>query len=46
MLSDCLPKHVVEGKKAGKGDDEEEGVGTYWMTLRKRGNIGNLKRKH
>jgi hypothetical protein len=45
MLSNCLLKHVVEGKKVGKGDEERD-VNTYWMTLRKRGNTGNLKRKH
>jgi len=25
-------------------EDEEEDVGSYWMTLRKRGNTGNWKR--
>jgi len=25
---------------------EEEGVSSYWMTIRKRGDTGNWKQKH
>jgi len=44
MFNNCLLKQLVEVKKAGK-DDEEEDVSTYWMTSTKSGNIGNLKKK-
>jgi hypothetical protein len=27
-------------------EDEEEDVSSYWMTLRKQEDTGNLKRKH
>jgi hypothetical protein len=27
-------------------EEEKEGVSSYWMTLRKSVNTGNLKRKH
>jgi hypothetical protein len=27
-------------------EDEKEGVSSYWMTLRTREDLGNLKRKH
>jgi hypothetical protein len=31
-----LLKHVIEGKLRGKYRNEEEGVSSYWMTLRKK----------
>ena len=34
----CILQRVIEGKIKGGGDsdkDEEEDVGSYWMTLRK-----------
>jgi hypothetical protein len=33
LLTNCLLKHVIEGKKGR--EDEEEDVSSYWMTLRK-----------
>jgi hypothetical protein len=38
MGRDCLTKHVIKGTI----EERIEVMGTsYWMTLRKRGNIGN-----
>jgi hypothetical protein len=37
-------KHVIEGKIEGRIDvreDEEEGISSYWMTLREREGTGN-----
>jgi hypothetical protein len=39
LRRNCLLKHVIEGKLEGRiemMEDEEEGVHSYWMTLRKR----------
>ena len=44
----CLLKHVIEEKIERRIDwreDEEEGVIGYWMTLRRREDIGNLKKE-
>jgi hypothetical protein len=38
-------EHVVEGKFEGR-EDEGENVSSYWMILRKQGDIANGKRKH
>jgi hypothetical protein len=49
LRRNCLLKHVIEGKLEGRiemREDEEEDVSSYWMTLRKREDTGNLKRKH
>jgi len=49
LRSNCGPKHVVGGRTEGKIEvrvDEEEDVSSYWMTLRKQGDIGSWKRKH
>jgi hypothetical protein len=35
----CLLKHVTEGKIEGR-EKEEGDVSSYWVTLRKRENIG------
>jgi hypothetical protein len=36
----CLLKHIIKGKiKVTEG--EKEDVGSYWMTLRKREDVGN-----
>jgi hypothetical protein len=40
----CLLKHIIEGKIEGRievMEDQEEGVRSYWMTLRKREDTGN-----
>jgi hypothetical protein len=44
MRRNCLLKHLIEWKKGWK--HEEEDISSYWMTLRKRKDSGNLKRKH
>jgi hypothetical protein len=36
----------VREKDRNYGENEEEGVSSYWMTLRKRDDTGNWKRKH
>jgi hypothetical protein len=44
----CLIKHVIEGKIEGRievMEDEEEDVSCYRMTLRKREDTGDWKRK-
>jgi len=38
LRRNCVVKHVVEG-------EEEEEVSSYWITLRKREDTGNAKRK-
>jgi hypothetical protein len=40
----CLLKHVTEGKAEGT-ERREVDVRCYWMTLRKREDKGNLKKK-
>jgi hypothetical protein len=35
----------LEERETGR-EDERESVSSYWMTLRKRKNTGNWKRKH
>ena len=45
----CLIKHVIEGKIEGRIEvrgEEEEDVCSYLVTLRKREDTGNWKRKH
>jgi hypothetical protein len=42
-------RHVTEGKVEGRIEvtkDEEQDVRSYWMTLRKREDAGNCRRKH
>jgi hypothetical protein len=40
-------RYCRKDKREGqKGDDEEEDVSSYWMTLMKRQNILYRKRKH
>jgi hypothetical protein len=42
----CFLKYVIEGKIGRKieyGEGEEEDVTSYWMTLKKQENTGNLK---
>jgi hypothetical protein len=34
LRRNCLLQRVIEGKIQGKNDEEED-VGSYWMTLRK-----------
>jgi hypothetical protein len=37
LRRNCFSKHVTEGKIRGRievGEDEEEELGSYWMTLR------------
>jgi hypothetical protein len=44
LRRNCLLKHAIEGKLEGRIEmvgDEEEGVSSYWMTLRKREDTGN-----
>jgi hypothetical protein len=44
-----LLKHVIERKIDGRihvTEDGKEYVSNYWMTLRKREDTGNLKKKH
>jgi hypothetical protein len=45
----CLLKYVVGGETEGgrkQREDEEEDISSYLMTLKKREDTGNLKRKH
>ena len=46
----CLLQQVIEGRVRGGGqkwqEDEEEDVGSYWMTLRKREDTLIWRRKH
>ena len=40
----CLLKHIIEGKIQGRievMEDTEEGIRSYWMTVRKREDTGN-----
>jgi hypothetical protein len=44
LRRNCLLKHLNEGKIEGWIEvtgNEEEDVSSYWMTLRKREDIGN-----
>jgi len=45
LRRDCFPKHVIEGNIMGRievtGEDVEEEINRYWMTLRKRESTGN-----
>jgi hypothetical protein len=41
----CLLKHLIK-EKWKEGENEEEGVSIYWMTLRKRKDTKNGKRKY
>jgi len=41
----CLIKRVLEGNIEGT-EEEEEGVRSYWKTLREKDNTGNRKRKY
>ena len=36
----------MEGREIKWREDEEEDVGSYWMTLMKRGDIGTWDRQH
>jgi hypothetical protein len=45
LRRNCLLKHVIDERQKGR-DNEEEGVSSYWMTLRKREYTGSWKRKH
>jgi hypothetical protein len=45
----CLIKHIIEGKVEERikvMEDEVADVSCYWMTLRKREDTGDWKRKH
>jgi hypothetical protein len=49
LRRDCLLKYVTECKReigTKSWEHGEEDVSGYWMTLTKRKDIGNLKRKH
>jgi hypothetical protein len=46
LRRNCLLKHVIEGVGHKWREDEGEGASSYWMTLRKREENGNWKRKH
>jgi hypothetical protein len=35
LCRNCLLQQVIKGKMKGGIEDEKEGVGSYWMTLRK-----------
>jgi hypothetical protein len=35
LRRNCLLQRVIEGKIKGGIEDEEEDIGSYWMTLRK-----------
>ena len=45
VRGNCVLKHVIEGKIMGRinvtGEDVEEGINSYWMTLRKGEDTGN-----
>ena len=44
MRGKYLLKHITGGKIAGRikrREDEEEGINSYWITLRKRDDTGN-----
>jgi hypothetical protein len=45
----ALLKHVIRGKIAGKVGEKArggKGISSYWMTLKKLEDTGNLERKH
>ena len=44
LRRNCLLKHTIEEKDRRKKLPEEEDVGSYWMSLRKRADTGNLKK--
>ena len=49
LCRNCLLKHAIEGEIEGRmemKEDEEEDVSSYYMTLRKREDTGNGKRKY
>jgi len=43
LCSNCLVKHIIEGKKQGRTEvtGRQEDIISYWMTLRKRKDTGN-----